>query len=393
LRWLRKLGSANSEREASHALYKPVRKLENGKRVKYPCWYIGYKDEHGKHRAVKGFKDRQATEAKGREIEKRIERILAGLPVVNQEKLNAPLGPLIKEYLAELTRTGRSHHHTSIQELWLKRLTKECSWATLRSINAERLRKWIEAQGTKPAARTINAYRDAAVAFCNWCIKQNWLQENPLNKIPKAKEPGNRKRYPRRAFTVSEFRQLLEANPGRKTVYLTAGLSGLRKGELYQLEKRDLSPFDERPTWHLRPEIAKGRRKDVVPIIWELLPELQLLWRKAKKPTDRLFPGIPMNRTFHRDLKRAGIRRIDDEGRRVVFHSLRYFFCTLLAKHLPIQVVRLLMRHKNIKQTCDLYMDLGLTDVAEALIDLPTSLLTDQSPKTRTPKSRPQEEE
>ena len=356
-------------------IYKPTRVLPDGRRMKYQYYRIVYIDEAGQRRSCKGFKDKAASEAKAREIEKRIERIQAGLPVATHEKLNQPLHELFDEYLAELRQQGRSDSHCKEQQRLLRTLQAQCGWKNLRTVRAESLRKRMHSFSPNAAARTINSYRDAAVSFCNWCVRQDWLQENPLTRIPKAREPGNRKHQPRRAFTSQEFKSLLEANPGRRNLYFAAGLSGLRKGELRQLEKRDLSPLATTPTWHLRPEIAKGRRRDVVPILPDLLPELQKLWRAKKQPTERLFGNVPRNRTFHADLIRAGIVRIDDEGRRVVFHSLRYFFCTLLAKHLPIQVVRLLMRHKNIKQTCDLYMDLGLTDVAEAVIQLPPMFL------------------
>ncbi|MBY0525399.1 MAG: hypothetical protein K2R98_18470 [Gemmataceae bacterium] len=116
---------------------------------------------------------------------------------------------------------------------------------------------------------------------------------------------------------------------------------------------------------------AKSRRKDVVPILPEVLPIVRKLWEQLPKPTSRMFPRIARTETLHKDIERAGIVRIDGEGRCLDFHSLRYFFCTVLARQLPIQVVRLLMRQKNIKETCDLYMDLGLTDVNEAVLQLP----------------------
>lgn len=132
--------------------------------------------------------------------------------------------------------------------------------------------------------------------------------------------------------------------------------------------------MSDRLLWHLRPEITKGKRKDVVPIVAELLPTIRRRWLALEHPTDRVFPRIPRTETLHKELIRAKVDRIDAEGRYIDFHSLRYFFCTLLAKQLPIQIVRLLMRHKNIRQTCDLYMDLGLQDVGEALLQLPAIL-------------------
>ncbi len=53
------------------------------------------------------------------------------------------------------------------------------------------------------------------------------------------------------------------------------------------------------------------------------------------------------------------------------FHSFRYFFCTTLAKVLPLMKVKLLMRHQDIRTTANLDADLGLTDVGEEVWSLP----------------------
>jgi len=210
--------------------------------------------------------------------------------------------------------------------------------------------------------------------FLNWCVvSQGWLEENPLKGFAKAKS-GGKKTRPRRAYTVEEFNAVCKASLNHGTLYKIAGLCGLRRAELRRLEKRDLTPIGDRPTWHLRAEITKGKRKEIVPMLAECVELIRPLWQKLKQPTDHLFPRIPRTETLHKDLIRAGVRRMDDEGRYVDFHSFRYFFCTLLARHLPIQTVRLLMRHKDIRQTCNLYMDLGLTDVSEAIVRLPPLL-------------------
>ena len=65
-----------------------------------------------------------------------------------------------------------------------------------------------------------------------------------------------------------------------------------------------------------------------------------------------------------KDRRRAGIAK-KDAGNSADFHSLRYFFCTTMGEKLPIQRVRILMRHRDIRTTCNLYMQLGPTDAAE----------------------------
>jgi hypothetical protein len=58
-------------------------------------------------------------------------------------------------------------------------------------------------------------------------------------------------------------------------------------------------------------------------------------------------------------------------GRHADFHSFRYTFCSLMGRILPIQKVKVLMRHSTITLTADLYLDLGIDDTAEGVWTLP----------------------
>jgi hypothetical protein len=113
---------------------------------------------------------------------------------------------------------------------------------------------------------------------------------------------------------------------------------------------------------------------------WEAL---RPIWETATSPTQKLFPSVPPMDTVRKDLKRATIARQDEEFRWADFHSLRYFFCTLLARKLPIQLVKSLMRHRDIRMTCNLYMDLGIADINEAAIVLPKLLGAEQQQKSK----------
>ncbi len=342
---------------------------------------IAYINERGQRVNVPGFRDKQATLEKARKLERDAERARAGLPVAQAGRLHQPIGELTDLYLKEMERLGLSDTHVKETKRLLNRLWKECRWPSLASVRSDRLIEFLhQLKDAGRGPRTLNSYRDALRTFLEWCVGQNWLQENPIQRVKKARAKG-KKTKPRRAYTVEEFHRLLIASPRHRDLYRVAGLSGLRKSELRGLEKRDLTPVGPSPTWHLRAEITKGRRKDVVPILPNVLPLVRQIWEGLPSPTSRMFPRIPRTQTLHQDIHSAGIQRIDAEGRCLDFHSLRYFFCTLLARSLSIQTVRFLMRHKNIKETCDLYMDLGLTDINEAILQLPPSLLPDWPPE------------
>src|ERR1035438_6377856 len=100
----------------------------------------------------------------------------------------------------------------------------------------------------------------------------------------------------------------------RRTVYLIASLSGLRRKELRRLEKRDCTPTGEKATWHLRPEIDKAGRGDKIPMLPECAEILLPIWESAPTPTSRLFKRISHTSVLHNDLKRVGIPRQDERG-------------------------------------------------------------------------------
>ena len=73
-------------------------------------------------------------------------------------------------------------------------------------------------------------------------------------------------------------------------------------------------------------------------------------------------------------MAKAGIAPVDAYGRHADFHSLRYTFCRLMGEVLPIQKVKVLMRHGTIGLTADLYGKLGIDDLGEDVWNLPPIL-------------------
>ncbi|HEV3260422.1 MAG TPA: site-specific integrase [Gemmataceae bacterium] len=166
-----------------------------------------------------------------------------------------------------------------------------------------------------------------------------------------------------------ELRRLLDAAPRHRDRYLVAALTGLRSRELSLVEKRD---FDlAAGLWTCRPEVDKEGQGWRLPILPDLRPELARLLLALPDPTSRLFPRRLGNGTLDRHLAWAKIPNLDPQGRRVHFHSLRYTFCTLCARQLPIQTVQRFMRHADIRRTVNLYLDLGLEHLAAAVETLP----------------------
>lgn len=359
------------------SIYKPTRvDPETGERVKYRCWRIAYIDENGTRRTVKGFKDKAATEARAREIEKNVERKKAGLPVA--QDVNKSTEEAIDAWIGELVRRGsppRGPHTTEVRRQ-LTRLRKDCDWQTLRSITSVKFSEWLANRSIEGRApRTINHHHKHLRSFLDWCVKQGWLAHNPIQQMKLVKVGQKGRRRLRRAYTLDEWTRLINATPEpRRTIYMIASLSGFRRKEMQKLEKRDCTPIGDRPCWHPRPEIEKSGRGDKIPMLPECAELLRPIWEQIPQPNGRLFKAIPIYATLNADLKNAGIPRQDERGRWADFHSFRYTFCTFLGKTLPIQKVKILMRHSTIQLTADLYTDLGLDEVGEGVWTLPRLL-------------------
>ncbi len=146
-------------------------------------------------------------------------------------------------------------------------------------------------------------------------------------------------------------------------------MTGLRRGELRQLQWGDLR-LDALPAFiQLRATTTKNGRDDVLP----MHPELVTLFRgmMAGHPKAKVFAAIPTMKCFRNDLRKAGIPH--DTG--LCFHSLRHTFCTRLVRSgTTLKAAQQLMRHSTVELTAKVYTHLGITDTASALhgLTLPT---------------------
>jgi integrase len=359
------------------SVYRPHGKLS---------YRFAFLDQNRRRRTAGGYRDKAATEALARKVEQDAARMHAGLeplhgdltlPILTGQTpaQRRPLQEIIDRYIRSLDDQGRGQRHQKESRRLLETVARQCKWTYLGDIQQDSLKQWLDTlKDAGRAPRTLNSYRDAVVALVNWCMEQKpkLLYHSPMDK-QKYRAEGNQPSKPRRAYTPEELQRLLAATRSHRLIYQVAALSGLRKSELRQLERRDCTPTGPAPTWHLRPQIDKSRRRNVVPMLPEAAELLAPIWLKLP-PTGRLFRRIPRTQTLNNDIKRAKIAKLDAEGRTVDFHSLRYYFCTEMARRLPLAKVRELMRHRDIRTTMNLYADLGLQDLAQDVQQLPRLL-------------------
>ncbi|MFO0878158.1 MAG: hypothetical protein U0840_12480 [Gemmataceae bacterium] len=254
-----------------------------------------------------------------------------------------------------------------------------CGWERLGDVRRDAFSDYLAAMAEAgKAPLTRKQHLAFARNLLYWCVDQGWLLESPLEGIeaPTVGHAGRRRL--RRAYSDDELRRLLAATPEpRRTRYLIAALSGYRRKELRLMERQDLTPTGDRPRWHLRAEVSKNRRCDIVPIVPILQPILAPIWARLRSASsllradDGLGVALPHHETLHADLAWAQVERITEDGRHADFHSFRYTFCRLKGEVLPIQKVKVLMRHSTIKLTADLYGELGIDDLGEDVWSLP----------------------
>jgi integrase len=206
----------------------------------------------------------------------------------------------------------------------------------------------------------------------------------------------------------------------RALIYKTLVLTGLRRGELASLRVSQVYLDADPPYVVLNPGDEKNREGNSVPLRADLAADLRhWLSDKAKAAQeaaggapsvpfdpegvqagkrDRRNPGafsgqscqeltsirglpadtplftVPAGlvRILDRDLKAAGIPKVDERGRTVDVHALRHTFGTLLSKSgVAPRTAQAAMRHSTIDLTMNTYTDPKLLDVAGAVEALP----------------------
>ena len=348
--------------------------------------YIEYRDAQGVIRRVPGYTDKVATEQLAQQLEREVAREQVGIVDVAHEHLKAPIGRHIADWLADLTRTARSSSYVRNLKTRVERLRADLGWIALTSIQPDSLTKWLGLQiGQSLSQRTANHYLEAVNAFCNWCVSQRRMERNPIGEVSKIEI--TELSVKRRSLTIEEIGRLLAVSGPRELVYKVALLTGLRRNELRLLQWGDVY-LNAGPRIELRSETTKSRRGDSIPLAPQLVPDLMVIRPEDGDRTKPVFRSIPKRETFDRDLKRAGIPKVDDRGWTIDFHSLRKTYGTLLATSgSSLRESMLLMRHTDARLTTQIYTDPRLLDTAKAISNLPELGPSDQPESQRALKT------
>jgi len=255
----------------------------------------------------------------------------------------------------------------------VRALLKACKWTMASEVNPDAFVTW-RAHQTQIGPKTLNEYLNSFKAFMNWLVAQGRFPENPLRHVKKADVRG--KQQQRRAFTDEEFKRLIDAATDQKLLYLTAAFTGLRMGELRQLIWNDVKLDHEKPHIIARAATTKNRRQAIIPLHPELIPLLAAS-KGSAKPNTPVFTSTCCHhavsaRRFVADLEKAGIERIDDMGRKLDFHCLRYTFATKLARMgVSQRMAQELLRHSDPRLTANIYTDVTCLPTFDTVAAMP----------------------
>jgi integrase len=162
-------------------------------------------------------------------------------------------------------------------------------------------------------------------------------------------------------------------------VYMTAAMTGLRRGELLALRWMDIDWLAQKVRVRRKYSRGKfgptkGKRPRAVPLPTRLARELELLFQRSQWQADEdLVFGHPISgeplkerhlyARFKRSLERAGVREVR-------FHDLRHTFGTMMAANPRVSMRRLQewMGHRDLKTTLK-YADYAPAENEAAIAD------------------------
>ncbi len=305
-----------------------------------------------------GCTNRQVAEKKLRELLDEKEREAAGLiaPKVERDAANKLLNAHLDDWIAAKERLRDDQYVAGVRGRVL-RLIEQCGWRYARDVKAEDYTRWRT--GSKLSPKTLNDFLTSMRSLLNWMVKQGRICFNPLRSLDLL-PARDEKRRPRRALTDEEASRLVSGSGERGLVYLVALTTGMRLGELQQVEVRDIRLDDPSPKIAARAATTKNRKDAILPLHPGVAERLRaFLAGRNLDAEDKAFEALLCpRRQFKRDLKAAGIPSKDVEGRIVDFHSLRYTFCTNLQRlNVPQRVLMMLMRHSDRRLSDHLYTD------------------------------------
>lgn len=326
-------------------VYRPSRR-KNGQRVVGRMYREKYRldPRDGLTNVALHTNDKQVAEQKLRKIVHDAQREREGLltPKQQRDAASASLQTHINDYVADRRAVGRDEKYVRELGRKLLKLADECTWRRVAEVTPESFCGWRAKQ--RQSAKTLNEYLNAICGLMNWLEPR--IGANPIRHVQKVQTNGS-EHIKRRALTADELQQLIAVSGPRGLAYRIAARTGIRRGELEQIEWRDVHLEAAQPFIAVRAAVSKNHSHAMQPLSADAAAALLELKAPDARPSDRVFAGrIPRMNPFRKDLAAAGIEYVDARGEQADFHALRKTFGTMLTLGgVSQRTVMELMRH------------------------------------------------
>jgi integrase len=184
--------------------------------VESGIWTATYRDGRGRLVTCSTrCKTRDGALRKLAEYEATAEKVRCGLITATEastiEWQALSLSRHIADYQEHLRGKGVTPTHEKEQARCLTALADACNFDRLADVERTAFERWLgKEREAGRGARSMNAYREALMGLCNWCVRAGRLAVNPIVGVPKANERADRKHL-RRALNEAEMDALLDA--------------------------------------------------------------------------------------------------------------------------------------------------------------------------------------
>jgi len=396
-------------------LVRTDRKAHKKVKTKSKKWWGRYRDAQGAERRVPLSTDKMAAQTMLNEVVRTVEREKVGLVDPTDGQRKRPLKTHMEEFEDFLKNKGVTPKQVKEATAQICKIVVHCKWKLIGDILASDVLDFLGKLRTDgKSAQTYNHYLKAMKQFTRWLVRDRRIMIDPLAHLVRLNINTDR-RHDRRALTNEEFERLINAaktgppietisGPDRVMMYVLAGWTGFRKGEIGSLTLRSFCLDDDPPSATVAACYSKRKRQDTQILHTEVASLLKewLATKSSLGPDDLLFPvsgKVPggkerkTHKMMRRDLEAARrawiaegkseaekearersdfLKYCDDDGLFADFHSNRHLFITSLEHaNLSPKMAQTLARHSDVRLTLGVYTHVGLHDQTAAIESLP----------------------
>lgn len=365
-----------------------------------PNWILDFRTADGRReRRVLGT-DKRVAERRRLDLIARRDMELDGLG--SREGQALPVREVLDLYLADLRPrvTPRHYVNVSARLVWVVEQLDGKRVRDVRPMDLAAIRNDLVRCGR--SHRTANLAIDRVRAMFTWAERNEIIARSPMRHLDRLPESEDHKAYRRRALTEDEIRRFVAASEAddeecallwdyarvpQTPLWVALLETGARYGEIRQATWGDVDLG--RGTLVLRAENTKSRKQRVIPLRRSLVDRLRALrvmheavHGRLPNVSDHVFlspegcpyrrPSTSVNRILRRVLDRAGIARVDAQGRKIDVHALRHCFASRLARNgVGLFQAQKLLGHSDPKLTSAVYTHVDAEDLRPAVDALP----------------------